>query len=140
MNQDFGRVWIWLPKNKLNGNTKRMKSKSIPSLLKKAQIVFNAWIRKRDQDKGCISCGSEVNQAGHYLSQGHHGALRFNEVNVNGQCVRCNCFLHGNLINYRQGLVKKYGEQKVLLLETNTNRVKKWSRVELLAIIQTYKQ
>ena len=116
-----------------------MKIQSIPSLLKKAQIVFNAWIRKRDQDKGCISCGSEVNQDGHYYSQGHHGSLRFNEVNVNGQCVRCNCFLHGNLINYRQGLVRRYGEQKVLLLETNTNRVKKWSRVELLAIIQMYK-
>lgn len=108
-------------------------------LLKKAQIVFNKFIRERDKDFGCISCNSSVDHAGHYLSQGHHSALRFNEVNVNGQCLRCNNFLHGNLINYRKGLVKKYGEQKVLFLENTGRVVKKWSKTELLAIIQLYK-
>lgn len=109
----------------------------LPTLLKRAQIVFNAFIRTRDQDKGCISCSGEVQQAGHYLSQGHHSGLRFNEVNTNGQCVRCNCFLHGNLINYRQGLIKRYGEEKVLLLERSIS-FKKWSRFELEAIIIMY--
>jgi len=108
-------------------------------LLKKAQIIFNKWIRERDKDNGCISCGAEVQHAGHYYSQGHHSALRFNEMNVNGQCLRCNNFLHGNLINYRKGLVRKHGEDKVLMLESGVNKVKKWSRVELLAIIQLYK-
>jgi hypothetical protein len=111
---------------------------SLPKLLAKAQKIFNAWIRSRDRDKGCISCGGPVEHAGHYLSQGHHSALRFNEMNTNGQCVRCNTFLHGNLINYRIGLVKRYGEEKVLFLESNKNAVKKWGRVELLAIIQMY--
>ena len=112
---------------------------TLPKLLKKAQDVFNAWIRNRDKDKGCISCGGSVDHAGHYFSQGHHSALRFNEMNVNGQCLRCNNFLHGNLINYRKGLVKRYGEQKVLILESHGSKVKKWSRVELKAIIQMYK-
>lgn len=111
-----------------------------PTLLKKAQKVFNAWIRERDKDKGCISCGAEIDHAGHYLSQGHHSAMRFNEMNVNGQCLRCNNFLHGNLINYRKGLVQRYGEKQVDILEhfSNHNKVKKWSRVELMAIIQQY--
>lgn len=112
----------------------------LPKLLKKAQDTFNAFIRLRDCDKGCISCGGPVEQAGHYFSQGHHSLLRFNEVNTNGQCIRCNCFLHGNLIHYRSGLVKRYGEQKVLMLETVARHLKKWSRVELEAIIQHYKQ
>ena len=115
-----------------------MKQKSLPQLLKKAQEVFNKWIRIRDKDKGCISCGAQVDHAGHYYSQGHHSALRYNEVNTNGQCLRCNNFLHGNLINYRIGLIKRYGEQKVMLLEISANKVKKWSRCELLAIIQMY--
>lgn len=116
-----------------------MKQTPLPKLLKKAQMVFNAWIRNRDQDKGCISCGAEVQQAGHYFSQGHHSALRFNEMNTNGQCIRCNCFLHGNLINYRSGLIKRYGEQKVMLLENSgQSKVKKWDRVELMAIIMMY--
>lgn len=112
---------------------------SLPRLLAKAQIVFNAWIRNRDKDKGCISCGSQVTEAGHYLSQGHHSAMRFNEVNTNGQCTRCNRFLHGNLIHYRQGLVKRYGQQKLDLLDSAARtRVKKWSRIELEQIILQY--
>jgi hypothetical protein len=111
---------------------------TIPKLTAKAQRVFNAWIRRRDADNGCISCGKPIDHAGHYLSAGHHGALRFNEINVNGQCLRCNNFLHGNLINYRIGLIKKYGENKVLMLENCRNITKRWSRIELLSIIKTY--
>lgn len=114
------------------------KKLTIPNLLKKAQIVFNRFIRNRDKNLGCISCGSEVTEAGHYYSAGHYSSLRFNEVNTNGQCVRCNRFLHGNLIHYRQGLVKRYGEQKVLLLDSAARSHKKWDRVSLEIIIKTY--
>lgn len=112
----------------------------IPKLLKKTQIVFNRWIRERDKDKGCISCGAEVTEAGHYYSQGHHSSLRFNEINTNGQCTRCNCFLHGNLIRYRLGLVKRYGQHFVDILDSVGTRspVKKWSRFELEEIIKQY--
>lgn len=112
----------------------------IPALTKRAQVIFNRWIRERDKNKGCISCGAEVTEAGHYLSAGHYSALRFNEMNVNGQCTRCNCFLSGNLIKYRQGLVKRYGEEKVLALENSVaiRTVKKWSRFELEAIKKNY--
>ena len=114
--------------------------KSIPKLLAEAQKVFNKFIRERDKDNGCISCPTgRVEHASHYLSQGHHGHLRFNEINVNGSCLRCNKFLHGNLISYRSGLIKKVGEQKVLLLESQAHSVKKWSRIELETIIKMYK-
>ena len=117
----------------------KVKQDSIPKLTAKAQVSFNRFIRLRDADKGCISCGREVQQAGHYLSVGHHGHLRFSEFNCAGQCIRCNNFLHGNLINYRHGLVKKYGENKVLMLEACAHGYRKWSRCELLAIINEYK-
>jgi hypothetical protein len=119
----------------------KAKTLSSPRLLKKAQDTFNAYIRARDCNKSCISCGGTVQEAGHYVSQGHHSALQFNEVNVNGQCTRCNWHLHGNLILYRSGLVKRYGEQKVLLLEHVAKRPsKKWTRFELMAIIQYYQE
>lgn len=62
-------------------------------------------------------------------------------MNVNGQSIACNLFKHGNLIHYRQGLVQKYGEEEVKQLEdyANANRVKKWSRSELEAIIEECK-
>jgi len=110
----------------------------LPKLIAKAQMLFNAFIRERDKDKGCISCGGSVDHAGHYYSAGHHTSLRFNEMNVNGQCIKCNTYMHGNLINYRQGLVKRYGEQKVILLESGLHKASKWSRVELDVIISSY--
>lgn len=113
---------------------------SLPALLKKTQLVFNRWIRERDKENPCICCGSfNTSDAGHYLSQGHHSAYRFNEMNVNLCCRKCNCFLHGNLINYRKGLVKKYGEEKVLMLENAKNKVRKWSWFELEKILEMYK-
>ena len=119
----------------------------LPKLLKKAQEKFNSHIRERDKKLGCISCGGEVQQAGHYFSQGQHSALRFGlpdslaYFNTNGQCIKCNMYLHGNLIRYRQGLIERYGEEFILNLEkeADDNRLKKWNRAELEEIIQTYK-
>lgn len=110
-------------------------------LLKKCQVVFNKFIRERDSELPCISCGTgRVAQAGHFLSQGHHSSLRFNEFNTNGQCVRCNHFLSGNLINYRKGLVKKIGEDKVVELECVRKKAHKWDRLELILMIEKYKK
>ena len=116
------------------------KAASLPKLLTKAQIVFNKFIRERDKDKGCISCGNEITEAGHYYSQGHHSALRFNEVNTNGQCTRCNRWMHGNLIHYRNAIINRHGQKKLDLLDSvgTRNPVKKWSRVELEQIIKIY--
>lgn len=103
-------------------------------------MLFNAFVRERDKNLGCISCGGKVEQAGHYFSQGHHSNLRFDELNTNGQCIKCNMFLHGNLIKYRQGLVSRYGIEVVERLEQKADeeRLKKWSRNELDEIILTY--
>jgi len=120
--------------------------KSVPYLLKLAEKHFNAYIRKRDSNGGifqCISCAQhksvEMLHAGHYRSAGHHAAIRFHEDNVNGQCSRCNTFLHGNESNYRLGLIKKIGEGRVLQLEATGRQRHKWDRLELVAIIETYK-
>jgi hypothetical protein len=111
-----------------------------PKLQKKAQDTFNKWIRTIDKDLGCISCSSKIDHAGHYFSAGHFTSLRFNEINVNGQCLRCNNYLHGNLIHYRQGLIQRFGEDKVLLLESaSRNAIKKWTRLELEIICSEYK-
>ena len=113
----------------------------LPKLLNKAQEVFNKWIRERDKENGCISCSGEVAHAGHYFNQGQHSALRYSEINVNGQCVSCNTYKHGNLINYRKGLIRRYGSAKVEQLELNADLKKawRWSREELEQIIKKYK-
>lgn len=120
---------------------KTVRVQSIAQLKKRVQRVVNLYIRKRDENEPCISCGRKGElDAGHYVAQGSSGWLRFNEFNLNGQCVSCNRFKHGNLINYRIGLVNKYGEAVVVGLEENRNQVKKWTREELLEIEQYFKE
>ena len=125
----------------MDSNTIQRYSKySLAELKTKAQKVFNAWIRKRDEGLPCISCGSGTpTQACHYLSQGHHSALRYNEDNTHLGCIKCNLFLHGNLINYRKGLVKKIGEARVQSLEDYPKTAHKWNRFDLIIKIEDYK-
>jgi len=118
---------------------KKVKLIPLSKLKAKAVKVFNSYIRERDKALGCISCTTgKVDHAGHYMNAGQHSALMFSELNTNGQCVTCNCFKHGNLIRYRQGLVNKIGETAVRELEQTSNRLKKWTRTELEQIIITY--
>jgi len=96
--------------------------------LKAFQQVFNAYIRLRDKDLPCISCGAneptKTYDAGHYRSVGAHPELRFNEDNVHKQCRKCNGYWGGNLIEYRKGLIKKIGVEKVEHLENFKNTLK----------------
>lgn len=120
---------------------KTAKQISLPKLLAKTQKVFNAWVRNRDREKGCVSCKSgKVEQASHFYSAGKHSALRFTEDNCHGACVRCNYFLSGNLLPYRATLLKRIGQQRLDILEATATRraVHKWSRFELEQIIKKY--
>ena len=113
---------------------------SVAKLKAMAQKYFNRFIRERDKDKPCISCNTgKPEQCGHYLSQGHHSALRYDENNCAGQCVRCNLYLHGNLVNFRKGLIKRIGEEKVIEMETRFKGAHKWGRFSLIEILTKYK-
>lgn len=91
-------------------------------VMREAQASFNAWIRARDEISGlpCISCGSRIRNswdAGHYRSRSVTPALRFHPDNVHRQCVQCNQHQHGNLIDFRIGLIKRIGIERVEWLE-----------------------
>ena len=97
----------------------RLKSKSIPELRRLAQKVFNAYILRRDSDGICYSCGSNKgNQCGHYYSRGSHPGLALEELNCGRQCTHCNLYKHGALIEFRQGLINRLGEEMVKVLDT----------------------
>lgn len=86
--------------------------------LQDLQKVFNEFIRISQKGSSCISCPNpEPTDAGHYRSVGAHPELRFEEKNVNLQCRKCNGYWGGNLIEYRKGLIKKYGIEVVEWLE-----------------------
>lgn len=117
--------------------------KTVQDIVKDTQAIVNKYIRLRDEGKPCVSCGRDLGSkfdAGHYFSAGGHWAIRFDEDNIHGQCVHCNQWLHGNLINYRSGLIERIGEAKFYALEAISNNTRKYTKEELIDIQNEFKQ
>lgn len=115
-------------------------------LIEKLDAEFSLYIRHRDSKNGvftCISCGLPkfYSQAdcGHYINR-QHLSTRFDEVNCNAQCRKCNRFGEGNNQGYRIGLINKYGEQAVNLLDVKKSTTKKFSSFDLEILIKHYKE
>lgn len=121
---------------------RKAKLKSRSEWLKDAQSVFNKFIRLRDKNEPCISCGKHHTgqyHAGHYRSVGACPELRFCELNVHKQCAPCNDRKSGNIIEYRINLVKKIGVDKVEWLERQDHEPKKYTIEDCKEIIKYYK-
>ena len=122
---------------------KTEKTKTLAKWKKEAQDVFNAYIRLRDAELPCVSCGTTETKfpfhAGHYLSVGGYPELRFCEDNVHKQCMRCNTWLHGNLIQYRKSLVVRLGVDRVEWLESH-HEPKKYAIHDMRALIAAYRR
>ena len=121
---------------------RKEKLKSRSDWLKDLQRVFNEFIRLRDADLPCISCGRYHQgqwHAGHYRSVGACPELRFNEDNVHKQCSACNNHLSGNILEYRLGLIEKIGLERVEFLERKDHPPLKLSVEEIKDLIKAYK-
>lgn len=122
----------------------KKENKSLRSLQNDARRVFQKFIRIRDKDKTCISCGTIYARqwdGGHYLKAEIYTGLIFDELNVHKQCDSCNRFKDGNIVEYRKGLSQRFSEVSVLELEKNSNykRDYRFNRQELLGIENLYK-
>ena len=119
------------------------KNQTQSELIQEFQKVFNTFIRLRDKDLGCISCGTMANveyAAGHFYPTTYSG-LRFNEDNVHKQCNKhCNMMLRGNIQEYRPNLIKKIGIEKVEWLDANRHIKLDLGRQELKERIIFYNE
>jgi hypothetical protein len=92
-----------------------------------AQKAVNDFVRLRDADLPCISCGRFHDgawHAGHFRSRGAAPQLALDPRNVHRQCAPCNLYLHGNQIAYRAGLVARYGSDYVDAIESENEPLK----------------
>ena len=134
-------------KTRVQQDRKRIKKKkeelmTVQDWIKIAQQAFNAYIRERDKGLNCISCDKKLSgkfDAGHYYSAGGHFAIRFNEMNVHGQCVHCNQHKHGNLQRYREGLLKRFDARTLDKIDKLSQETRKFNREELKRITEHYK-
>jgi hypothetical protein len=133
------------------------KYKDMPMARMKAKAVevCHEYIRERDREGDhftCISCGiiklikkgrgNSNYHAGHFMSAGEYPMLKFDEVNINGQCLQCNYFKSGKLELYTENLIKKWGraeyDRLLMVAAYNKRAPKKWTKIELVDIIKTY--
>ena len=135
---------IWLKEQKEAKEKKAFKealrenTKTMSQYEAEAKKSFQHYIRLRDEQDPCISCGtytSDIWDGGHWFKAEIYSGLIFDERNCRKQCRKCNRYLGGNEINYRIGLVNKFGEEYVKELEIDSfsKRDYKFTKNELIA-------
>lgn len=113
------------------------------SVRKKAAVFHcHKYIRERDKNKGCITCGSSLVgkkfDAGHFMKS-THSFTKFMEKNIHGQCVNCNQYNGGRELEYYQAIVLIYGELTAKALMRLRSRSIKRSTDDYRAIEGYYK-
>lgn len=132
--------------DKLKANKAKQERKILKEKLKTlseyeadAKKSFQRFIRFRDKDLPCISCGNANPTdwaGGHFYSAGMYSGFIFDERNCHKQCnTHCNKHLSGNLLEYRKGLIKRYGNDFVNELDniSDSKRDYKYTKAELIA-------
>jgi len=114
---------------------KKKQRESLSRHIKNTVQILHKYIRKRDEGKPCISCGTPYKKdfdAGHFYPAGKFTALKFDLDNIHGQCIQCNRYKEGNFEMYSLSLPNRIGNEAYQNLVKRANPlIKKWTREEL---------
>lgn len=126
-------------REEVKARKERVKSRA--DFVREAQVVFNQWVRLRDADLPCISCGRHHQgqyHAGHYRTVGANPELRFEPLNAHKQCAPCNNHKSGDIVNYRINLVHRIGAEAVAFIE-GPHEARRYTIDDLKALKAEYK-
>ena len=121
--------------------------KTISKLKKDLDKVFSLYIRLRHASKDgivkCFTCDKTAHykkmHAGHFMSRKHY-ATRWNEDNVQVQCVKCNLFGQGEQYAFGKLLDIRIAEGKAEELQELSRTTVKYMRFEYEDMIKFYKE
>lgn len=128
--------------------------KSDGDLKKEAQKAFNAFIRARDYDQPCISCGNRNPpnlpggqwDCGHFKTVGGFPELRFVERNAYKQCKPCNAGsakYQAKAVTveaaYRANLTERFGPELVEWLD-GPHEMTNYRRDDFIRIRDEYRK
>lgn len=116
------------------------KKPSRKTLVKKLDTIFSIYIRRKNsinEIAQCITCGKKDHwkkmQNGHFMSRKHY-ATRWDEDNVEVQCMGCNVYRYGEQYLF----AKHLGEDKANELLVKSRQIKKFTDADLLDLIDLY--
>lgn len=133
--------------NRPKSSKKRPKKVKRGKLVQRLDQIFSSFIRQSRADSDgmvkCFTCPKIMhwNQAqnSHYVSRSIR-ALRWSEANCRIGCYGCNVMHGGNLITYRENLVKEIGEIAVENLEAARHNIFRPTDEWLQEMIQKYEE
>ena len=112
------------------------------NLIKELDTIFSQYIRLRyskNEIAECVTCGKKDHwkklQAGHFMSRSNY-STRWDENNVQVQCVGCNVYKSGEQYKYSLYLGNNLSEE----LYIKSKQIVKFADVELIDMIEDYKE
>jgi hypothetical protein len=143
----FGEKIVKVPKYthgnknalKVPKQRKSIKGKSTSWYKKELDRVFSIYIRLKFP-KRCYTCGKvDVTlQCGHFVSR-QYLATRWSEDNCRPQCVGCNMFGNGQLLDFEENLKKELGDEFVENMKKSRHQMFKLDRQWYESEIAKYK-
>jgi hypothetical protein len=127
-------------------NIKLTQTESTAKLHKRLWKIVSEYSRGKDatgEYASCVTCGYHTHwkelQAGHFIRASKEYTKYFPN-NIHAQCPTCNGQLRGNIRNYTQYMLKRYGENEVETMRYMSNKIKyTWTEEELNKLIDDYK-
>ena len=112
------------------------------TIITKLDNIFSQYIRLRyskNEIAECVTCGKKDHwkklQAGHFMSRANY-STRWDENNVQVQCVGCNVYHSGEQYKFSLYLGNNLSEELYL----KSKQIVKFADVELQDLIYYYKQ
>lgn len=123
------------------------KTKTHAQLKKELDKVFSQYIRHLYSDDNgnveCYTCGVvkpiKQMQNGHMQSR-KHTSTRWHLNNCRPQCVKCNIYSEGEKIRFYRRLCSEIGDKEVEEVIQLSYKTEKYSKPDLIYLIDYYKQ
>ena len=123
------------------------KKPTASKLKKKLDTIFSQYIRLREADSNgninCFTCGVNKHykamHAGHFQSR-RHLSTRWDEINVQNQCPKCNLFSQGEQFKFGLYLDSLYGEGTAEHLQIKAQQLNKMTVQDYQDLIDYYGQ
>ena len=118
---------------------------TITQLKKSLDRWFSLFIRLRYAQDGivrCFTCGKQDHyksmHCGHFQSR-RHLSTRWDEINCQVQCPKCNTFNQGEQYKFAKNLDKKYGKGTADGLARSARMITKMTQSDYKELIDKYK-
>ena len=121
--------------------------KSASKLKRELDRVFSLYIRQFWANNGglasCYTCGKILHwkqlQCWHFIPR-NILITRWNEDNCRPQCVGCNVFGNGKILDFEDRLIREIGQKEVDKLKASRFKIMKVDAIWYLEEISHYKQ